>query len=199
MTISTTAQVTRLLRDWQSGDQQALERLLPLVYDELHVIASRYTAREWRDGALQPTALVNEAYVKLVDQHDVNWQNRAHFFAVAAQIMRRILLDDARGRLRDKRGGGAIAVDLEGVAAAVSMHPLHPVDLIAIDDALTGLEQIDPEQARLVELRFYAGLTIEETAAVLGSSPASVKREWAIAKGWLRRALTGTGAAPAAG
>jgi RNA polymerase sigma factor (TIGR02999 family) len=199
VTISTTAQVTRLLRDWQSGDQQALERLIPLVYDELHVIASRYASREWRDGALQPTALVNEAYVKLVDQHDVNWQNRAHFFAVAAQIMRRILLDDARGRLRDKRGGGAIAVDLEGVAAAVSMPPLHPADLIAIDDALTGLEQVDPEQARLVELRFYAGLTIEETAAVLGSSPASVKREWAIAKGWLRRALTGTGAAPAAG
>src|SRR6476646_8564915 len=115
MTIPASDHVTRLLRDWQSGDQAALERLIPLVYDELYLIASRHTAQEWRGDALQPTALVNEAYVKLVDQQGVDWQNRAHFFAVAAQIMRRILLDDARRRLRDKRGGGTIPVKLEGL------------------------------------------------------------------------------------
>ena len=172
---------------------------MPLVYDELHVIASRHAAREWREGTLQPTALVHEAYVKLVDQRAVDWQSRAHFFAVAAQIMRRILLDDARGRLRDKRGGGAVATELDGLRIAGPTAPLDLIDLIAIDDALTELERIDFEQARLVELRFFAGLTVEETAAVLGSSPATVKREWAIAKGWLRRALTGTGKPPSAG
>ena len=178
------------------GDKAALERLIPIVYDELHVIASRHIGHEWRKGALQTTALVNEAYVKLVDQRDVDWQNRAHFFAIAAQIMRRILLDDARGRLREKRGGGAAEMDLEGLSVAVPVGPLDTVELIAIDRALSRLEQIDPEQARIVELRFFAGLTIEETAAVIGSSPATVKREWAIAKGWLRRALTGTQTAP---
>lgn len=196
MASSEAAHVTRLLRDWQSGDKAALERLIPIVYDELHVIASRHIGHEWRKGALQTTALVNEAYVKLVDQRDVDWQNRAHFFAIAAQIMRRILLDDARGRLREKRGGGAAEMDLEGLSVAVPVGPLDTVELIAIDRALSRLEQIDPEQARIVELRFFAGLTIEETAAVIGSSPATVKREWAIAKGWLRRALTGTQTAP---
>jgi RNA polymerase sigma factor (TIGR02999 family) len=196
MASSEAAHVTRLLRDWQSGDKAALERLIPIVYDELHVIASRHAGREWRKGALQTTALVNEAYVKLVDQRDVDWQNRAHFFAIAAQIMRRILLDDARGRLREKRGAGAQEMDLEGLSVAVPVGPLDTVELIAIDRALSSLEQLDPEQARIVELRFFAGLTIEETAAVIGSSPATVKREWAIAKGWLRRALTGTQTPP---
>ena len=190
MDAPTPSQITQLLRDWRGGDSAALERLIPLVYEELHLIASRHMAREWREGAIQTTALVNEAYLKLVDQRDVDWQNRAHFFAIAAQVMRRILLDDARRRLRDKRGGGSVQVPLENVAVAAPTEPIDSLDLIAVDRALHELETIDPEQAKIVELRFFGGLTVEETAAVVGSSPATVKREWALAKGWLYRALT---------
>ena len=184
------ARVTRLLRQWQEGDRDALDRLIPLVYDELKVIASRHMAHEWRKGTLQTTGLVNEAYMKLVDQRDVDWQNRAHFFAIAAQVMRRILLDDARRRLRTKRGGDAVQVPLETVAVAALEPGADPIDVIAIDRALQDLEQLDPDQARLIELRFFGGLTVEEAAPVLGVSPTTVKREWAVAKAWLYRALT---------
>jgi RNA polymerase sigma factor (TIGR02999 family) len=185
-------QITVLLRKWQGGDRSALDRLIPLVYDELHVIASRHMAHEWRDGTLQTTGLVNEAYIKLVDQRAVDWQSRAHFFAIAAQVMRRILLDYARRRLRDKRGGGAENVPLDEVAIPSADATIGPVEILAIDRALRGLEELDPDQAKLVELRFFGGLTVEETGAVLGISPATVHREWAAAKGWLYRALSST-------
>jgi RNA polymerase sigma factor (TIGR02999 family) len=186
------AQITLLLRKWQGGDRSALDRLIPLVYDELHVIASRHMAHEWRDGTLQTTGLVNEAYIKLVDQRHVDWQSRAHFFAIAAQVMRRILLDYARRRLRDKRGGGAENVPLDEVAIPSTDATIGAVEILAIDQALRGLEELDPDQAKLVELRFFGGLTVEETGAVLGISPATVHREWAAAKGWLYRALSST-------
>ena len=191
----TSAQVTLLLRKWQDGDRDALDRLIPLVYDELKVIASRHMAHEWRQGTLQTTGLVNEAYMKLVGQRDVDWQNRAHFFAIAAQIMRRILLDDARRRLRTKRGGDAVKVPVDDIAVAAPQPEIEPVDVIAVDRALRRLEQLDPDQAKLVELRFFGGLTVEETADVLGISPTTVKREWAVAKAWLYQALT-TGRSP---
>jgi RNA polymerase sigma-70 factor, ECF subfamily len=180
--------VTRLLREWQTGERAALDRLIPLVYDELHVIAARYMARERQAGTIQTTGLVNEAYMKLVDQRRVDWQNRAHFFAIAAQVMRRILLDHAKRRLRGKRGGGAVRVDTNLIAAAKA--GLEPVDLLAVDRALQQLEELDPDQARIVELRFFGGLTIKEIAAVVGTSPATVKREWTVAKAWLYHALT---------
>ena len=186
------AQITLLLRKWQGGERSALDRLIPLVYDELHVIASRHMAHEWRDGTLQTTGLVNEAYIKLVDQRDVDWQSRAHFFAIAAQVMRRILLDYARRRLRDKRGGGAENVPLDEVAIPSADATIGAVEILAIDQALRGLEELDPDQAKLVELRFFGGLTVEETGAVLGISSATVHREWAVAKGWLYRALSST-------
>jgi RNA polymerase sigma factor (TIGR02999 family) len=189
------AQITRLLHDWRSGDREALDRLIPLVYDELRVIASRYMSREWR-GAIQTTALVNEAYMKLAGQHSVDWQNRAHFFAIAARVMRRILLDDARWRMREKRGGDMPTIAIESLSVTAPDAPVDAIDLIAIDRALQELERLDADQARIVELRFFGGLTVEETGEVLGISPATVKREWAIAKGWLHRMLTtGTGSA----
>ena len=193
-----TDDITLLLRDWQRGDRAAFDRLIPLVYDELRVIASRFVSNEWRDGAIQTTALVNEAYLKLVDQRSVDWQNRAHFFAIAARVMRRILLDDARGRLREKRGGGKPTIAIEQLSTSqAAVGALDAVDIIAVDRALSELERLDPEQARIVELRFFGGLTVEETGAVLGVSPATVKREWSVAKGWLHRALKGGSAAGA--
>jgi RNA polymerase sigma factor (TIGR02999 family) len=183
------AEITILLRAWQDGDEQALDRLITLVYDELHVIASRHMAREWRKGALQTTDLVSEAYMKLVDQRDVDWQNRAQFFAVAAHVMRRILLDDARRRFRGKRGAGAVQVPVDAVVIAAP-DAGDAVDVLAIDRALQDLERFDPDQAKIVELRFFGGMTVEETSAVLGISPATVKREWAVAKAWLYRVLT---------
>jgi RNA polymerase sigma factor (TIGR02999 family) len=183
------AQITRLLHEWQDGSQEAFDRLVSLVYGELHALASRQLAREWRHDRLQTTVVVNEAYLKLFGQRDIDWQNRGHFFAIAAQLMRRILVDDARHRLRQKRGAGGVAVELdEGLAAP--RDPVDAVDALDLDRALAALEQIDPEQAQLVEMRFFGGLTIEETAAARGLSPATVKREWAVAKGWLLRYLT---------
>lgn len=184
--------ITRLLQDWRGGDKQALERLIPLVYEELHLIASRHMAREWRAGALQTTALVNEAYVRLVNQQ-VEWQSRAHFFAIAATVMRRIVIDHARREHGPKRGGDAIAVPVDDAAAVAQPVALDVVDTLALDRALTRLEALDPDQGRIVELRFFGGLTVEETAEVLGISPSSVKREWVLAKGWLHRELTGAG------
>ena len=184
------ADLTQLLHRWQNGDRAALDQLVPRVYEELHAIASRHLRREWRDGAMQTTALVNEAYLKLIDQRQGDWQNRAHFFAVAAQLMRRILVDDARRQLREKRGGGAVSVPVEDEPIAAAEGPLDAVETLALDRALHELERLDPDQARIVELRFFGGLTVEETAAALRISPATVKREWTIAKGWLFRALT---------
>jgi len=174
--------VTQLLVHWGNGDKQALDRLMPLVYDELHRIASRYLRRERQGHTLQTTALINEAYLRIIDQNRVNWQNRAHFFGVAAQMMRRILVDHARSHLYVKRGGGAQKLTLDEAIATPQERDL---DLVALDDALTALTEIDPQQSRIIELRFFGGLTIEETAEVLSISPATVKRDWNMAKAWL--------------
>jgi RNA polymerase sigma factor (TIGR02999 family) len=182
--------VTQLLQEWRDGRRDALDRLLPLVYDELHVIAARHNAREWRSGALQTTALVNEAFLKLVGQRNVDWRSRGHFFAIAATVMRRILVDHARREGRPKHGGDAVAVPLDDAAAVAPAIAVDAVDTIALDAALRKLEAVDPEQARIVELRFFAGLTVDETAGVLDTSPATIKREWTLAKGWLYRELT---------
>lgn len=184
------AEITRILHAWRDGSREALDRLMPLVYDELTLLASRQLAREWRHGRLQTTAVVNEAYVKLFDQREVDWQNRGHFFAIAAQVMRRILVDHARRELRDKRGGAVVHVSLDDAAFVSQDPPVDVVETLALDRALQKLEQFDPGQARIVELRFFGGLTVDETAAALGVSPSTVKREWAIAKSWLHRDLT---------
>lgn len=189
------AGVTELLHRWRAGDRDALDQVIPLVYTELHALASRQLAREWRHDRLQTTVVVNEAYVKLFGQRDVDWQNRGHFFAVAAQLMRRILVDHARRQLRDKRGGGLTIVALdESLPSAAA--PVDAVDTLDLDRALARLEQLDPDAARIVEVRFFGGLTVEETAAALGVSVATVKREWTIAKGWLYRELTSGGGTP---
>jgi RNA polymerase sigma factor (TIGR02999 family) len=180
--------VTRLLVNWSNGDRQALEALLPLVYDELRLLAGRYLRRERVGHTLQSTALVHEAYLRLIDQRNVQWQNRAHFFAVAAQMIRRILVDHARKTQSEKRGGQAPRLSLD---EAMAVAQDRDVDLVALDDALNGLAEIDEQQARIVELRFFGGLSIEETAEVLKISPATVKRDWVMAKSWLYREMTG--------
>ena len=180
--------VTRLLVSWSNGDQQALDQLTPLVYAELRRLAARYLRRERSDHTLQSTALVHEAFLRLVDQRDVRWQNRAHFFGVAAQIIRRILVDYARARQTAKRGSEPCKLSLD---EAIGTAERRDMDLIALDDALEGLAKIDPQQSRIVELRFFAGLSIEETAEVLGVSRATVNRDWVTAKAWLFRELTG--------
>jgi RNA polymerase sigma factor (TIGR02999 family) len=186
-------EITRLLQEWQGGSRDAFDRLVPLVYDELHTLASRQLSHEWRHGRLQTTVVVNEAYLKLFGQRQVDWQNRGHFFAIAAQLMRRILVDHARHELRQKRGGAAVHVGLEDAADAAETTPVDAVDALALDRALQKLEALDPQQGRVVELWFFGGLTVEETAAALGVSTGTVKREWALAKGWLYRELTGGG------
>jgi RNA polymerase sigma factor (TIGR02999 family) len=178
--------VTGLLQAWGGGDPAALNQLVPIVYAELHRQAQRYLHRENPGHTLQTTALVHEAYLRLVDQRVAHWQNRAQFFGVAAQQMRRILVDYARRHQAAKRGGSAIQVPLEEDAIAAGESD---VDLAALDDALTRLAVLDPRQARVVELRYFTGLGIEETAEALGISPATVKREWAIARAWLKREL----------
>jgi RNA polymerase sigma factor (TIGR02999 family) len=180
-------EVTHLLIDWNQGKQEALERLMPLVYDELRRIAGRYLRKERQDHTLQTTALVHEAYIRLIDQNQANWQNRAQFFGVAAQMMRRILVDHARGHQADKRGGGAAKLSLD---EAIEIADQQAVDLIALDDALTQLAKLDEQQCRVVELRFFGGLTVEEVAEVMSLSPATIKREWSMAKAWLHRELT---------
>ena len=180
-------QVTQLLVEWSNGDQDALEQLTPLVYGELRRLAGRYLRKERSDHTLQPTALVHEAYIRLIDQHNVRWQNRAHFFGVAAQMIRRILVDHARGRHAAKRGAMAPKLSLD---EAIALPDRKEFDLVALDDALNGLAKIDPQQARIVELRFFTGLTVEETAEVLGISPATVKRDWVTAKAWLYRDIS---------
>jgi RNA polymerase sigma factor (TIGR02999 family) len=180
--------VTQLLSRWSAGDRAALDRLVPEVYSELRRMAARYLRKERPEHTLQPTALVHEAFVKLIDQREVRWQNRAHFFGVAAQLMRRILVDHARERAAEKRGGGLRHVTLDD---SVAVGPSNQIDILAVDHALNRLAAIDPDQVRIVELRFFSGLTIEETVEVLGWSSGSVKREWTVAKAWLQREMSG--------
>jgi len=182
--------ITELLLAWSDGDQASLERLIPLVKSELHRLAHRYMQGE-RDGhILQTTALVNEAYLRLVDASRVRWQNRAHFFAVSAQLMRRVLVDFARARDYQKRGGGAAHVPL---AEAFDLPHRQDTDIVALDEALLALSALDARKARVVELRFFGGLSVEETAEVLGVSPDTVMRDWKLAKVWLLRELDAGG------
>ena len=191
MKTAATSNITGLLVAWGRGDQGALDALAPLVQQELHQLAARQMAGERRGHILQPTALVNEAYVRLVDWKHVEWQNRAHFFGMAARIMRRILVDAARARRRNKRGGDALQVSLSDVPdAAVS----RTQDLVPLDDALKTLETLDPRQSQVVELRFFGGLSLEETSEVLKVSVGTVRRDWSLAQAWLYRELRGTGA-----
>jgi RNA polymerase sigma-70 factor, ECF subfamily len=182
------ATVTELLHAWSDGDKTALDQLVPVVYDELRRQASRYLRREAGGHTLQTTALVNEAYLRLVDQKNIRWQNRAQFFGIAAQLMRRILVDHARAKHRAKRGGRDVRVTLDD---AVAIAANQEIDLIALDAALDRLAQIDEQQSKIVEMRFFSGLNVEETAEALSISPATVKRDWNVAKAWLYREMTG--------
>jgi len=180
-------EVTQLLRAWGNGDTAALEKLTPLVYEELHRLARRYMAQERPRHTLQATALVNEAYLRLVDSRKVRWQNRAHFFAVSATLMRRILVDFARQRRYQKRGGQAQQVSLD---EALLVARERGADLVALDDALNALAAVDPRKSRVVELRFFGGLSVEEAAEALEVSADTVLRDWKLAKSWLLRELS---------
>jgi RNA polymerase sigma factor (TIGR02999 family) len=180
-------ELTELLQAWSSGDKEALEKLVPRVHGELRRLAGRHMAGERPNHPLQTTALINEAYLRLIGWKDVRWQTRAHFFAVASQLMRRILVDIARARDGPRRGGGTVETTLD---EAMVFKPERPRDLIALDEALTGLAEIDPRKSRIVELRFFGGLSVDETAMVLQLSDRTVLREWNLAKAWLHRELT---------
>ncbi|MGH9722073.1 MAG: sigma-70 family RNA polymerase sigma factor [Bryobacteraceae bacterium] len=185
--------VTRLLANWSSGDAGALDHLMPMVYQELHRLASSYLRRERGGHTLQSTALVHEAFLRMVDQNQlgqskVQWQNRAHFFGIAARLIRQILVDHARGRQAAKRGSDPCVLSLD---EALGVPEKQNVDLLALDELLGTLEQVDVQQSRIVEMRFFGGLSIEETAEVLHISPATVKRDWVMAKAWLYQRLTG--------
>jgi RNA polymerase sigma-70 factor, ECF subfamily len=180
-------QITELLAEWRDGNQSALDELYPLVYDELHRLARRYMSRERKDHTLQTTALINEAYVRLVDQKNVNWANRSHFFAISAQIMRRILIDHARRHAYAKRGGGAQQVSLEEVAAIT---PDQGRELMRLDEALKSLAERDPRRSQVVELRYFGGLNNEEIAGVLHVSENTVTRDWNMARAWLYQQLS---------
>jgi RNA polymerase sigma-70 factor (ECF subfamily) len=183
-------EITQLLRAWGSGNEQALDQLMPLVYDHLHRIARRYMADERSGHVLQTTALVNEAYIRLFDCRQLNWQDRAHFFAVCARLMRRILTDIARSSLYQKRGGGAPHVALD---EAMGGGPQASADILSLDDALGSLTKVDERKSKVVELRFFGGLSVEETAEVLKVSKETVQRDWRLAKSWLLRELTERG------
>lgn len=187
MTSPSPHEVTQLLADWSRGDAAALDRLMPLVYEELRSLARHYLRRERAGHTLQTTALVNEAYLRLVGKPGAHWQNRAHFFAVSAQVMRHILVDHARGHARAKRGGALTRLSLDGAA---EMSPERAGELLALDEALRALEEVDARRSRVVELRYFGGLSIEETAEVLQVKPITVSRDWRWAKAWLYRALT---------
>lgn len=184
-------QITELLAEWSGGNQAALDELYPLVYEELHRLARRYMSRERKGHTLQTTALINEAYVRLVDQRNVQWANRSHFFAISAQIMRRILIDHARRHAYAKRGGGARQVSLDETAAIV-LDDLS--ELLRLDEALQSLAELDPRRGRVVELRYFGGLNNEEIAGVLNISENTVIRDWNMARAWLYRQLTGSAA-----
>ena len=183
--------VTALLARWSRGDSDALDALMPIIYAECRRIAARQLALERRDHSLDPTSLVHELYLRLVDQRRASWENRAQFFGVAARLMRRVLVDHARARHAEKRGGDAVFVSLD--AAADTPDDSQVADVLAIDEALERLAAHDPEQVQIVELRYFAGLTVEETARVVGRSPRTVKREWRLAKAWLYQELRGVG------
>lgn len=185
--VSVPNDLTQLLVNWGNGDQAALEELLPLVNTELRRLARSYMQRENPGHTLQTSALVNEAYLRLVEQRNVRWQNRAHFFGIAAQLMRRILIDHARSHRYLKRGGGALKVPLDEAAAVTEARA---AELLAVNEALVKLTSIDARKGRIVELRFFGGLTIEETAEVMGISTPTVQREWRAARAWLHRTLT---------
>lgn len=181
-------QITQLLRAWGNGDARALDRLTPIVYEELRRMARHYMRREDPDNSLQPTALVHEAYVKLVDTKIAQWQDRTHFFAISARVMRRILVDAARRKAADKRGGGAVRMEInESIDAA----PLEHDEMVRLDDAMEALAKFDPRKAQVVELRFFGGLSMEETAEVLKISPQTVMRDWKLARVWLAREMEG--------
>ena len=186
-------EVTKLLRDWSDGDESALHKLTPLVYDELHRLAHQHMRRENVGHMLQTSALVNEAYVRLIDASQVRWENRAHFFGIAARLMRRILVDDARRRNFDKRGGHTIHVPLDEV---LTVPQQQAVNLVALEDALKRLASIEARQSEIVELRFFGGLSVEETAEVLKVSQRTVMREWNFARAWLRKEMTGNTKTP---
>jgi RNA polymerase sigma factor (TIGR02999 family) len=186
MTLPESVEVTGLLKAWSAGDQAALDRLVPLVYAELHRMARRQMRNEGAGNTLQTTALVNQAYLRLVDAKNVVWTDRVHFFAVSAQIMRRILVDAARSRVSAKRGGRAPRLNLD---EDLDASPQRARELIVLDDSLNALQQMDPRKARVIELRFFGGLSVEETAAVLKISPQSVMRDWKLAKAWLYREI----------
>lgn len=181
-------EITRMLREWSNGNTQVLENLMPLVYDELHKQAARFLRRERSNHTLQTTALIHEAYIRLVDQQDVNFNSRAHFYAIAANIMRRILVDHARAKNRDKRGGKNETLLLDDETIVIQKE--QSVDLIALDEALIRLAGYDAQQARIVELRYFGGLTLEETAETMHLSRTTVATDWAMAKAWLHRELT---------
>ena len=180
--------ISVILKDWSGGNRTSADALLTIVYDELRKIAAQYLSKERSGHTLQPTALVHEAYMKLVDISDIKWQDRAHFFAVSANVMRHILVDHARAKRAAKRGGSAQRIELDD---AISLSNERDLDLLDVDEALKELAKFDEQQCRIVEMRFFGGLTIEETAHVVGVSPATVKREWSMAKAWLRRRLQG--------
>ena len=186
--MSEASNITEMLREWSGGNREVLDDLMPLVYDELHRQARRFLSRERPDHTLQTTALIHEAYIKLVDQREVNWESRTHFFAIAANLMRRILVDYARAKNRDKRGGDYLKLPLEEAALVAGKEK--SIDLIALDEALTKLEKIDERQTRVVELRYFGDLTLEETAEALRVSRTTVADDWAMAKAWLHRELT---------
>jgi RNA polymerase sigma factor (TIGR02999 family) len=186
MAATSTSEVTRLLVDWSNGDHAALDELIPLVYDELRRLAGRYMRRESQGHTLQTSALVNEAYLRLIDQKYVKWQNRAHFYGVAAQLMRRILVDHARSRSRTKRGGGTQMVSLADQAVVSE----ETAEVIALDVALNSLAEMDPRKSQIVEMKFFGGLTTEEVAEVLNVTTRTVEREWRKAKAWLNRAIS---------
>ena len=181
--------ITQLLKRWSNGEEKARDELMPLVYSELHRLAANYLRRERPEHTLQPTALVNELFLKISEQHSMSWQNRAQFFGVAAELMRRILVDSARAHYAAKRGGARFCVSLTHVA---DFGAAPDADLLALHDILNGLAEIDPIQARIVDLKFFGGLTIEETAEVMGIGHATVEREWKTAKAYLKCKLTGT-------
>jgi len=184
------AEITEMLQEWSGGKQEALDALLPFVYDELHRQAAGFLRRERVGHTLQTTALIHETYLKLIDQREVNWQNRAHFFGIAAQMMRRILVDYAKARHREKRGGENENLPLDDVAATLAVYGEKAVDLDALDEALNRLAAMDERQAKIVELRYFGGLSIEETAEALRLSPATVKTDWKSAKAWLYQEIT---------
>jgi RNA polymerase sigma factor (TIGR02999 family) len=186
MTAHLPREVSQLLADWSAGDREALDKLMPLVYDELRRLAHRHMARERAGHTLQTTELVNEAYLKLINERGMHWQNRTHFFAVAAQLMRFILVDYARAHARQKRGGGAEQVELD---EALIVSEDRVGELLALDEALSRLAAFDERKSRIAEMRFFAGLTIEETAEVLSVSVETVMRDWRLAKAWLQREL----------